>query len=180
MIALQEVETRSLRANAAARGLRPVRRGRRLQHGFREPKERVSESEAEFEPDWAETARRRGRATSSTVSPKAAEGRKESGARDEGPPKSMFNSSPASPVYRYLTEQERLRGAQAALGQIDPTRRDGWATAGFLRLRMHLDHVFAAGGIELESLDDTLPFDDVTSRFHGLSYHAPTVVTLGA
>jgi len=91
-----------------------------------------------------------------------------------------FNSSPASPVYRYLTEQERLRGAQAALGQIDPTRRDGWATAGFLRLRMHLDHVFAAGGIELESLDDTLPFDDVTSRFHGLSYHAPTVVTLGA
>ncbi len=91
-----------------------------------------------------------------------------------------FNSSPASLVYRYLTEQARLIGAQAALRQIDPTSRDGWATAGFMRMRMHLDHVFGADGVEFESLDDTLPFGDATSRFHGLSDHAPLVVTLGA
>lgn len=104
-------------------------------------------------------------------------------ARAEGEPFVVvgdFNSAPATPVYRYLTEQARLLGAQAALRQIDPSCHDGWATAGFLRMRMHLDHVFGADGVEFESLDDTLPFGDPTSRFHGLSDHAPLVVTLGA
>lgn len=91
-----------------------------------------------------------------------------------------FNSAPATPVYRYLTEQVRLLGAQEALRQIDPSRADSWATAGFMALRMHLDHVFGGNGVEFETLDDSLPFGDRSSRFHGLSDHVPLVATFGA
>ncbi|MDX2008843.1 MAG: endonuclease/exonuclease/phosphatase family protein [Myxococcaceae bacterium] len=85
-----------------------------------------------------------------------------------------FNSAPSTPVYRLLTEQEKLHGAQEVLKQIDASRPDSFATAGFLKLRMHLDHVFGHG-VEFADLVDTHAFGDEASRFHGLSDHVPLI-----
>ncbi len=85
-----------------------------------------------------------------------------------------FNSAPATPVYRYLTEQARLHGAQAVLKQIDPQCRDGFSTAGFLHWRMHLDHVFGRG-VDFINVDDTHAFGDKRSVFFGLSDHVPLI-----
>lgn len=86
-----------------------------------------------------------------------------------------FNSGPASPVYSYFTGEAGMRGAQEALGQIDPQHPDKFPTAGFLRLRMHLDHLFAGNGVEWMDLDGTCSFDDAKSPFHGLSDHCPLI-----
>ena len=86
-----------------------------------------------------------------------------------------FNSPPASPVYRYLTGDGRLVGAQAALGRIDPLVPRGYPTAGFMRLRMHLDHLFSAGPVDWLDLDGSAPFGDPTGRFDGLSDHVPLI-----
>ncbi len=85
-----------------------------------------------------------------------------------------LNSAPTSPVYRYFTEQEKLHGAQAVLKQIDPSRPDSFATAGFMRWRMHLDHVFGRG-VEFIDLDDTHAFGTPKSVFNGLSDHVPLI-----
>ena len=50
-----------------------------------------------------------------------------------------------------------------------------WPTAGFMRMRMHLDHVFAGGGLRWLDFDDTHPFGDASAPFHGLSDHVPMV-----
>jgi len=86
-----------------------------------------------------------------------------------------FNSAPGTPVYRALTVDEQLTGAQEVLGQVDPARSDTFATAGFMALRMHLDHVFASGPISFRDLDGTFPFGDAASPFHGLSDHVPLI-----
>lgn len=85
-----------------------------------------------------------------------------------------FNAAPTSPVYRYLTEQEKLVGAQAFLKQIDPSTPDSFSTAGFMRWRMHLDHVFGRG-LEFVNLDDTHAFGEKQSKFFGLSDHVPLI-----
>jgi len=92
-----------------------------------------------------------------------------------------FNALPASPVYQYLTAEAGLRGAQEELGQIDPKVPDLFPTAGFLQLRMHLDHLFAGPGVEWMDLDGTCAFDDPRSPFFGLSDHVPLIAnfTLG-
>jgi endonuclease/exonuclease/phosphatase family metal-dependent hydrolase len=87
-----------------------------------------------------------------------------------------FNSAPGSPVYRYLTSAVGFRGAQEVLGLIDPTTPKGFPTAGIARLRMHLDHFFAAPQVEWLDMDGTRPFGDKTSPFHGLSDHVPLIV----
>ena len=84
-----------------------------------------------------------------------------------------FNSPPTSPVYRFLTEEAGFGGAQEALGQIDARVLRGFPTAGFLRLRMHLDHLFAGNGLHWLDLDGTLPFGARASPFRGLSDHVP-------
>jgi endonuclease/exonuclease/phosphatase family metal-dependent hydrolase len=87
-----------------------------------------------------------------------------------------FNSGPASPVYRYLVDEAGLRGAQEELGQIDPrVGAEIFPTAGFMRLRMHLDHMFAGPGVEWMDLDGTASFDDPRSPFFGLSDHVPLI-----
>lgn len=86
-----------------------------------------------------------------------------------------FNSPPGSPVYRFLVEEAGFVGAQERLGQIDVARPRGFPTAGFLRLRMHLDHVFAGNGITWVDVDGTRPYDDASSPFTGLSDHVPIV-----
>jgi endonuclease/exonuclease/phosphatase family metal-dependent hydrolase len=87
-----------------------------------------------------------------------------------------FNSLPGSPVYRYLRHDAKLYGAQEALKQIDPEDREAFPTAGFLNLRMHLDHVFASHGVDFEDLDQTHRFGDDAGPFHGLSDHVPLVL----
>jgi endonuclease/exonuclease/phosphatase family metal-dependent hydrolase len=89
-----------------------------------------------------------------------------------------FNSPPASPVYRYLTREAGLVGAQAALGQIDETSPRAFPTAGFLRLRMHLDHLFAGGGIRFLDMEGTARFGDAQSPFAGKSDHVPLIARL--
>jgi len=84
-----------------------------------------------------------------------------------------FNSSPGSPVYRYLSEEVGWVGAQEALKQIDASSRRGFPTAGFFRLRMHLDHLFGGNGIRWVDLTGTEPFGH--GPFHGLSDHVPLI-----
>ncbi|NBD10477.1 MULTISPECIES: endonuclease/exonuclease/phosphatase family protein [Corallococcus] len=86
-----------------------------------------------------------------------------------------FNSPPSSPVYRYLTGDAHLTCAQVAVGQINPSLSRAFPTAGFMRLRMHLDHLFSGGGVSWLDADETRPFGDLTSRFHGLSDHVPLI-----
>ncbi len=85
-----------------------------------------------------------------------------------------FNSAPDSPVYRYLIAEAGLRGAQEVLQQIDPRNPKGFSTAGFLKLRMHLDHLFGSG-VQWHDLDDTFAFGDEKGKFHGLSDHVPLI-----
>ncbi len=85
-----------------------------------------------------------------------------------------FNSPPGSPVYRHLTEEAGLLGVQQELGQIDGSPR-GFPTAGFMNLRMHLDHLFSGGKVHWLDLDLTAPFGDKQSPFFGKSDHMPLV-----
>ncbi len=86
-----------------------------------------------------------------------------------------FNSAPASPVYRYFTRDAHMVGAQERLRQIDPQNPAGFATAGFLNLRMHLDHIFGDKRVEFLDLAETYAFGDDRGRFHGLSDHVPLI-----
>lgn len=88
-----------------------------------------------------------------------------------------FNSAPASPVYQLFTEAAELAGAQEALAQIDAKDPRGFATAGFLKYRMHLDHLFGRG-VEWVDVKDTAHFGDQEGRFYGLSDHVPLLGTL--
>ena len=86
-----------------------------------------------------------------------------------------FNSAPGSPVFRYLTRRARFRSAQAELGLLDARDPRAFPTAGFMRLRMHLDHLFYGGGVTWVDLHGTAPFGDRKSPFAGLSDHVPII-----
>jgi len=86
-----------------------------------------------------------------------------------------FNSPPASPVFRFFCDEAHFTSAQAAVGQIDPHASRGFPTAGFMHLRMHLDHIFSSAGIRWLDAEGTLAFGDMRSRFHGLSDHMPLI-----
>lgn len=88
-----------------------------------------------------------------------------------------FNSPPGSPVYRFLTEEAGLVSAQAAVGQIDGRSPKEFPTAGFMALRMHLDHLFTSG-LKVLDLDGTVPFGDRRSPFWGRSDHMPLIARL--
>ena len=68
-----------------------------------------------------------------------------------------------------------MSSAQLACGQIDCALPRGFPTAGFMHLRMHLDHVFGSPGVRWLDMQDTRPFGDPSSPFHGLSDHMPLV-----
>jgi endonuclease/exonuclease/phosphatase family metal-dependent hydrolase len=86
-----------------------------------------------------------------------------------------FNSAPGSPVFRYLTEQAGFSSAQQVLGLIEPGDARAWPTAGFMRMRMHLDHVFYGNGVRFLDLDGSCRFGDRGSPFAGLSDHVPLI-----
>ncbi len=86
-----------------------------------------------------------------------------------------FNSAPGSPVFCFLTEEAGFACAQQDLGLLDPGDARAWPTAGFLRMRMHLDHLFHGNGVRFLDLDGSAPFGDRRSPFAGLSDHVPLI-----
>lgn len=90
-----------------------------------------------------------------------------------------FNTAPRTPVYQYLTKDAKLRGAQEQLKQIDLDDPTCFASAGFMHLRMHLDHVFAKGDLDFIDLEGTHTFGDPRSPFTGLSDHVPLITSFG-
>jgi endonuclease/exonuclease/phosphatase family metal-dependent hydrolase len=86
-----------------------------------------------------------------------------------------FNAAPGSPVFRYLTDEAGFTSAQAAVGQIDLSAPRAFPTAGFMRLRMHLDHVFYGNGVSWIDCDGTTRFGDRQAPFSGLSDHVPLI-----
>ena len=86
-----------------------------------------------------------------------------------------FNSLPGSPVYQYLVEDRGWVDAFALRYRLSVQELASWPTAGFMRMRMHLDHVFSGAGLRWLDFDDTHPFGDRTAPFHGLSDHVPMV-----
>ncbi len=86
-----------------------------------------------------------------------------------------FNSLPGSPVYRHLVEEMGYADPFAGLHRMSEAELRDWPTAGFMQLRMHLDHVFSGKGIEWMDFEGSHAFGDRTSAFHGLSDHAPII-----
>jgi endonuclease/exonuclease/phosphatase family metal-dependent hydrolase len=86
-----------------------------------------------------------------------------------------FNALPGSPVYRFLVEEQGWVDAFAQRYKMSVEDLTSWPTAGFMRMRMHLDHVFGGSGLRWLDFDDTHPFGDRSAPFHGLSDHVPMV-----
>lgn len=86
-----------------------------------------------------------------------------------------FNSLPGSPVYDQIQDVLKVRDPfPEVLGSTVDALRTGWPTAGFLRYRMRLDHIFAGPGLRWIDFEDTHPFG-VASAWDGLSDHVPIV-----
>jgi endonuclease/exonuclease/phosphatase family metal-dependent hydrolase len=86
-----------------------------------------------------------------------------------------FNSAPGSPVWRFLTDEAGFGCAESHCGLLRDGDPRAFPTAGFMRLRMHLDHVFYGNGIAWVDLEGTAPFGDRASSFAGLSDHVPLI-----
>jgi endonuclease/exonuclease/phosphatase family metal-dependent hydrolase len=86
-----------------------------------------------------------------------------------------FNALPGSPVYRLLAGQQGWHDAFAHRYRMNHAELTSWPTAGFMRMRMHLDHVFAGRSLRWLDFDETHPFGDRRARFYGLSDHMPMV-----
>jgi hypothetical protein len=78
-------------------------------------------------------------------------------------------------VFRYLTRRAGFQSAQAELGSLDANDPRAFPTAGFMRMRMHLDHLFYGGGVSWVDLQGTARFGDRRSPFAGLSDHVPII-----
>jgi endonuclease/exonuclease/phosphatase family metal-dependent hydrolase len=86
-----------------------------------------------------------------------------------------FNALPGSPVYQCLVHEHGWADAFAQRYRLSLEELVSWPTAGFMRMRMHLDHVFTGRGLRWVDFDDTHPYGDRTTPFHGLSDHMPMV-----
>jgi len=86
-----------------------------------------------------------------------------------------FNALPGSPVYEHLVREHAWVDAFSQRYKLGVDELASWPTAGFMRMRMHLDHVFAGRGMRFLDFDETHPFGDRTAAFHGLSDHMPMV-----
>jgi endonuclease/exonuclease/phosphatase family metal-dependent hydrolase len=86
-----------------------------------------------------------------------------------------FNSLPGSPVYDCLVRDCGWVDAFAHRYRMSVEELASWPTAGFMRMRMHLDHVFAGRAMRWVDFDETHPYGDRTAPFYGLSDHMPLV-----
>jgi endonuclease/exonuclease/phosphatase family metal-dependent hydrolase len=86
-----------------------------------------------------------------------------------------FNALPGSPVYHHLVGEMGYADPFAKLHNMNADELRSWPTAGFMQLRMHLDHVFSGPGLSWVDFEETHPFADKTSSFFGLSDHMPII-----
>jgi endonuclease/exonuclease/phosphatase family metal-dependent hydrolase len=86
-----------------------------------------------------------------------------------------FNALPGSPVYELLVEEQGWIDAFAQRYAMSVDELVKWPTAGFMRMRMHIDHIFAGPALRWLDFDDTHVFGDRSAHFHGLSDHVPIV-----
>lgn len=86
-----------------------------------------------------------------------------------------FNSLPGSPVDLCLREEHGLVDAFRSLRrETDEAALRRFGTAGFLNLRMHIDHLYASPTIEWLDLEGTRAFGE-SGDFDGLSDHVPLI-----
>lgn len=85
-----------------------------------------------------------------------------------------FNALPGSPVYRALVERG-FADAFASHHGWDEEQCVKYPTAGFMNLRMHLDHVFSGDGLRWVDFDGSHKFGQKGGLFRGLSDHVPLV-----
>lgn len=86
-----------------------------------------------------------------------------------------FNSLPGSPAYELICDTLQVHDPFPDLmGVALQDLRSAWPTAGFMRFRMRLDHIFAGPGLRWLDFDDSAPFG-AQGRWHGLSDHVPIV-----
>ncbi len=85
-----------------------------------------------------------------------------------------FNSLPGSPVDKLLREEHGFVDAfRHARGAADDGCR-AFPTAGFMNLKMHIDHLYASPAIEWLDLEGTSAFGEA-GDFAGLSDHVPLI-----
>lgn len=82
-----------------------------------------------------------------------------------------FNSLPGSPVDEYLRGD---RGWTEARRTVAAGAKETFATAGFMAMRMHIDHLYGSPTMEWLDMEGTHGFDGVGS-FSGLSDHVPLI-----
>ena len=85
-----------------------------------------------------------------------------------------FNALPGSPVYRTLLDAG-FSDAFACHYHFGEADLEKWPTAGFMNLRMHLDHVFSGARLRWLDFDGTHRFGQKNGIFRGLSDHVPIV-----
>lgn len=85
-----------------------------------------------------------------------------------------FNALPGSPVDEYLREEHAFVDAFPTARGITPAQARAWPTAGFLNLRMHLDHMYSSPSLEWVDFEETHPFG-APGAFAGLSDHVPII-----
>jgi endonuclease/exonuclease/phosphatase family metal-dependent hydrolase len=85
-----------------------------------------------------------------------------------------FNSLPGSTVDRYLREERGFVDAFSTVRHLNPTEARAFPTAGFLNLRMHLDHVYSSRLLDWLDFEGTHPFGE-NGAFAGLSDHVPLI-----
>jgi endonuclease/exonuclease/phosphatase family metal-dependent hydrolase len=88
-----------------------------------------------------------------------------------------FNALPGSPVYRTLVESGIAVDPFAHYYRFAEEDLVKWPTAGFMNMRMHLDHVFSGPALRFLNFDGTHKFGQKNGAFRGLSDHVPIVGT---
>lgn len=86
-----------------------------------------------------------------------------------------FNALPGSPVYR--TIRDAFVDPFAEHHSWDEETLIKWPTAGFMQMRMHLDHVFSGSSLKWHHFDGSHKFGQKDGAFHTLSDHVPIVGT---
>jgi endonuclease/exonuclease/phosphatase family metal-dependent hydrolase len=87
-----------------------------------------------------------------------------------------FNALPGSPVYRTMREHG-FADPFAEYYHFDEEALVKWPTAGFMNLRMHLDHMFSGPALSWLDFEGTHRFGQRNGTFRGLSDHVPIVGT---
>jgi endonuclease/exonuclease/phosphatase family metal-dependent hydrolase len=90
-----------------------------------------------------------------------------------------FNALPGSPVDLFLREERGLVDAFSHYHGIDAYEAREFPTAGFLNLRMHLDHVYASEKLRWIDFAGTHAFG-AQGNFTGLSDHVPLIARCAA